>query len=65
MKTLWLLTVVVAALTPVHAGEKEKEPCADVNGLRICEAPAPPDSLIKLLPLLTDSPSHRFFSAEI
>lgn len=65
MKALWIFAAAVFALTPAHADEEEKEPCAPTNGLRICEVPPPPDSAIKLLPLLTDSPSHLFFSAEI
>ena len=65
MKALWLFAIVIVALTPAHAGEKEKELCADVNGLRICEVPARPGSLITLLPGLTDPPDHTFFSAEI
>ena len=68
MKALWLFaTLTVASCTaPASAEEeKEKEPCADINGLRTCEVPPPPDSVIKLLPELTDSPSHLFFSTEI
>lgn len=66
MKTAWLFILVVAALVPAHAGEKEKELCADINGLRICEIPEPPpDLIIKVLPALTDPPSHLFFRAEI
>lgn len=65
MKVLWIFAAAIFALTPAHADEKEEESWAGVNGLRICEVPPPPDSVIKLLPELTDEPSHRFFSAEI
>lgn len=66
MKALGLFAAAVTILAPATAGEKEKELCADINGLRICEIPEPPpDLIIKVLPALADPPSHLFFRAEI